>query len=99
MIAGFILAGLVSFVAGFILHVGAFSLFALTTSMLYLAVTYENSAIFSSVSSAIALFLIMQVAYVIGVLVPFPFFGKVERRWFDFPGTRGRVDSHRKKSG
>jgi hypothetical protein len=99
MIAGLIFAGLVSFAAGFILHVGAFSIFALITSMLYLALVYESTAVFASLASTATLFVIMQIAYVIGVLVPFSAPRKGERLRFGFPKLRGRIDSARNKSG
>ncbi|MBP1862036.1 hypothetical protein [Rhizobium herbae] len=99
MIAGLIIAGLVSFVAGFILHVGAFSIFALITNMLYLALIYESTTVFASLASTAALFVIMQIAYVIGVLVPFPSPSKDERTGFSFPKMRRRIGSLRNKSG
>lgn len=99
MIAGLIFAALVSFVAGFVLHVGAFSIFALITSMLYLTLVYESTAVFASLASTAALFVIMQIAYVIGVLVPFPSPRKNGRPRFGFPKLRRRIDSPRNKSG
>lgn len=98
MMMGLILAGLVSFAAGLVLQVGAFAVFALITSMAYLALIYDGSAIFASFASAAALFIIMQIAYVIGVLVPFPIVRPTERRGLGFLKRR-RVDPPRNKSG
>jgi hypothetical protein len=99
MIAGLIFAALVSFAAGFILHVGAFSIFALITSVLYLTMVYESTAVFASLASTAALFVTMQIAYVIGVLAPFPVPRKGERPRFGFAKPRRRIDSPRNKSG
>ena len=99
MVAAFILAGLVSFAAGFVLHAAAFAVFALATSLVYLAISYENSAVFGSIGAAIVMFVIMQAAYVIGVLVPFSIIGKAGRRWPDASGTGEQPDTHRKEAG
>lgn len=96
MTVGLIIAGLVSFAAGFVLHVGAFLIFALITAMLYLALIYQSGALMASLASATALFAIMQIAYVAGVLTPLPLAGKASGRRI-VSKSRGRVDSSRNK--
>lgn len=93
MTVGLIIAGLVSFAAGFVLHVGAFSIFALITTMLYLALIYQGGAVVASFASAFALFVIMQIAYVVGVLIPLPLARKASGRRIAFLKSRGHVDS------
>lgn len=97
MTVGMIIAGLVSFAAGFVLHVGAFLIFALITVMLYLLLVSQSGAVSASLASAAALFVIMQIAYVIGVLTPLPIVRKASGRRIAFPKTRSRVDSSRNK--
>ncbi|MFT2210261.1 hypothetical protein ACLJYM_00050 [Rhizobium giardinii] len=95
MTVGLIIAGLVSFAAGFVLHVGAFLVFALITAMLYLLLIYQSGAVSAALASAAALFVIMQIAYVIGVLTPLPIVRKASGRRIAFP--KSRVDSSRNK--
>jgi hypothetical protein len=97
MTVGLIIAGLVSFAAGFVLHVGAFLVFASITAMLYLVLIYQSGAVSTALASAAALFVIMQIAYVIGVLTPLPIVRKASGRRIAFPKSRGRVDSSRNK--
>lgn len=100
MVAGFILAGLVSFAAGFVLHAGAFALFAVATSLVYLAISFDSGAVMGSIGTAILMFVIMQGAYVSGVLMSFSLSGKAGRRWLDTPAAgKQQPETHRKKAG
>lgn len=65
-------AAIIAFVAGFVLRVGAFAVFALMTCVFYAALlVYEGEAIGVSLVSVLALLVILQAGYAIGVLVPF----------------------------
>jgi hypothetical protein len=71
MMGGLVIAGLISFAAGFVLRVAAFAIFSLATCGLYLAVLLHNGDAFwrSLVAAAVLLF-VMQIGYVLGILAP-----------------------------
>lgn len=72
MTVAFVSAGLVSFAAAFFFRIGAFFLFAVLVSLIYLALTYKSGSPFASLAPVLGLFVVMQVAYVVGVLLPCP---------------------------
>ncbi|WP_426130712.1 hypothetical protein [Pararhizobium sp. PWRC1-1] len=86
MIVALVLAGLVSFAAALILRIGAFYIFAVLVSLIYLMLTYQSGSPFASLAPVLELFLVMQFAYVAGVLLPCP---KLQQC----------IDSCRKKGG
>lgn len=86
MVVALILAGFVSFAAAFVLRIGAFFIFAVVVSLIYCVLTYQSGSPFVSLVPVVGLFVVMQLAYVAGVLLPFP---KLQQR----------IDSFRKKDG
>jgi hypothetical protein len=86
MIVALILASLVSFAAASILRIGAFFIFAVLVSLIYLLLTYQYGSPFASLVPVLELFVVMQLAYVAGVLLPCP---KLQQG----------IDSFRKRGG
>lgn len=97
MFFALILAGLVSFAAGFVLRVGAFSIFAVLVSVVYLALTYQSGSLIASLAPVLGLFVVMQLAYLAGVLLPLPVAHRVSSWQLPFPKLQRRIDSVRKK--
>jgi hypothetical protein len=71
MIAGFVAAAFVAFFSGFVLRMGAFTIFALILSILnLLLLLYTNHGIIGSLVRGAALLLVLETGYVVGVIVP-----------------------------
>ena len=65
-------AAIIALVAGFVLRVGAFAVFALMSCVFYaVLLVYQGGAIGVSLASVLVLLVILQAGYAIGVLMPF----------------------------
>jgi len=93
MIVALILAGLVSFAAGSVLHVGAFVIFAAVVSLIAFAVGYTQAW------AALALFFGMQLCYLFGVLMPLPAGRQVLSRRLSFSELQRQIESLLKNVG
>jgi hypothetical protein len=99
MVGILFMAGCASFVAGLVLHVGAFCLFALTTTLLYLVIAFDGDRFMVSLGAAAALFAIMQVGYVAGNLLPSLVPRSRQGRWFAFDRLLRRSNSSSTSDG
>jgi hypothetical protein len=74
-------AGFIAFASGFALRVGAFAIFALITGALYFGLLlYQDHALIAAIGLVLLLFVVMQVCYAIGVLLPSLFFRTIGHR-------------------
>lgn len=99
MIVELILAGLVSFVAGSVLHVGAFLLFAGLVSLVTFGLHSLSGSFGASLGAAAVLFPVMQVCYLVGVLLPLPVARQVSSWRLSFSELQRRIESLLKNVG
>lgn len=99
MTTALVVAAIIALIAGFVLRVGAFAVFALMTCVFYAALLlYEGEAIGASIASVFVLLVVLQAGYAIGVLVPFLLRRAVERLSASLSKTPGRPFAPRDKT-